>query len=710
MAIKCYTLCNIGGYVKKFISGLIVVMMLCGVIFYYWLDTHNTLTMVEEGISYNLYIAGDKFYQRGNQEIFLIGVNVGLGLPGYQPGSVAIDERTYLKWFKQIQDLGSNCIRVYTLQAPGFYQALYNFNRYHLKPLYLIQGAYLNEALIDEYEDVFASEVYADFLFEISNVVDACHGNADIEERKGHAFGEYRVDVSDYVISYLIGIEFAGDTVTTTNLKHPERSSFVGQYLHAVEGSSAFEVFLAQSGNYLIEYETNTYHSQRLLSFNNWPTSDPLDHPNEPEDKNNMAGFDLEHLKTTDSFIPGIYASYHVYPYYPDFLNYEDQSLFLHTSEQGSPYYLYLKRLQQHHTVPIVIAEFGVPTSRGLTHEDLTNGYDQGGLSEDQQGKAVISMLADIKKADMQGALIFSWQDEWFKRTWNTMELTDENGRAMWHDVQTSEANFGLMAFEPRISEYQIIQSIGEQILSVATSAEYLYVKVNGINSLKTKPFDIVFDVTNQSGIYEDQAKMYEAGVDFKLVYDGKQKAQLLVDSYYDSFNYLFGYQLNGVDTVLPSLSRNIGDVNLWQPINLRLRNRSYLPQDLITLEPSYYETGLLKYGVIDNQDKEYSLLNDFFINENDITFRIAWGLLNFSDPAHKKVLVDFYKLGYFEKNGKSIPTIDIEGISIAMTYGDDREVGLYYYSWDNWDEITYDYRFKKSYFMVKEYLKRWME
>lgn len=47
------------------------------------------------------------------------------------------------------------------------------------------------------------------------------------------------------------------------------------------------------------------------------------------------------------------------------------------------------------------------------------------------------------------GSIVFSWQDEWFKRTWNTMAHVDLTKTPFWSDVQTNEQFFGLLAFDP---------------------------------------------------------------------------------------------------------------------------------------------------------------------------------------------------------------------------------------------------------------------
>lgn len=57
------------------------------------------------------------------------GVNLGLSLPGTYPTERAIDKKTYLKWFNQIEELGANTIKLYTIADDEFYEALYEYNK-----------------------------------------------------------------------------------------------------------------------------------------------------------------------------------------------------------------------------------------------------------------------------------------------------------------------------------------------------------------------------------------------------------------------------------------------------------------------------------------------------------------------------------------------------------------------------------------------------
>ena len=70
-------------------------------------------------------------------------------------------------------------------------------------------------------------------------------------------------------------------------------------------------------------------------------------------------------------------------------------------------------------------------------------------MSESEQGQAIIDCYNDIMEAGCAGSCIFTWQDEWFKRTWNTMHAVDLQNTPYWSDYQTNEQYFGLLAFDP---------------------------------------------------------------------------------------------------------------------------------------------------------------------------------------------------------------------------------------------------------------------
>jgi endo-1,4-beta-mannosidase len=107
------------------------------------------------------------------------------------------------------------------------------------------------------------------------------------------------------------------------------------------------------------------------MSFTNWVTTDLLKHPSEPLENEDMVSVNPNHIKSSKKFSSGSFASYHIYPYYPDFLNYEKSYLnYTDSNGQKNNYAGYLNELRSAHQIPVFVAEFGVPASRGLTHKN----------------------------------------------------------------------------------------------------------------------------------------------------------------------------------------------------------------------------------------------------------------------------------------------------------------------------------------------------
>ena len=107
----------------------------------------------------------------------------------------------------------------------------------------------------------------------------------------------------------------------------------------------------------------------------------------------------------------GSFASYHVYPNYPDFMYLE------------GTYEEYLRRLKRYHGhQPLLVAEFGVSTSRGIAHV-TPSGLNHGGHDETEQGTLIADMLRSIRASGCAGGIVFEFMDEWFKGTWSVAPL-----------------------------------------------------------------------------------------------------------------------------------------------------------------------------------------------------------------------------------------------------------------------------------------------
>ncbi len=672
---------------------------------------NRTEPCVTDGVSYYFRTQG-KYLGVYNgtdfEDIYIKGVNMGLGKPGYFPGEAAITKEEYARWFKQISEMNANSIRVYTVQPPAFYEAFYEFNQEAEEPLYLFHGTWYDETRLVETADAFDEQLYTILQQDMRDIVDLLHGNCTIAEQKGKAYGTYRYDISSYVIGWILGIESDATFVSTTNENHPDIDSYEGTYISA-DHLEPFEVFWAQTGDYILSYEMEHYGMQRPLSYSNWPTADILEHPSETMAEEYSVDLNVENLEASDAFPCGLFASYHIYPYYPNFL-YTELEYSNYRDEEGkaNTYKAYLEDLMAEHHMPVLVAEFGIPVSRGMTHANIYTGFDQGNKSETQQGEMLVSMMEDIYDTGYAGGIVFTWQDEWFKRTWNTEGYTNPDRRAYWCDMMTCEQHFGLLDFvagegqetvilDGDASEWgaeDILLDTGEETLSVRHDCTYLYLMIRKEGAdYDSDKFYIPFDITPNSGSLAYEDRKLGAPADFMLVLDGRENTQLLVHSYYDLYQYEYDKYDKEIET---TDEMKQPDNQLFQPI-FYLVERELVLQDRAEIIPlQRFPAGQMVFGTSDFDSDEYDSLADFCFRDDILEVRIPWLLLNFRDPSAKEIEDDFWK-----NNGVS--GTFIEDIRIGLASEEQKAIEMKPYEWETWDYYPYFERLRKSYYILQE-------
>ncbi len=688
-------------------------------------DTQAYVT--EDGVSYRVKAEGDYFYlytQENEQweKVFWKGVNIGAGEPGLFPGELTIRYEDYLRWFGYIAQMHCNCIRVYTTMRPQFYQALYDYNSQAENPLYLFQGVWMDEEDITTYADVYAenAKIMQDFIQDALNCVDVIMGNAVLEQRAGFASGTYTADVSKWFAGWILGIECDPKFIQNTNESHPENTTYEGTYLYTF-GSTPFEAFYCEAGDKVIAYMTEEYGIQCPVAFANWVTTDPLTHPEEPHEDEDLLTFNTESIKSRAAYKSNLFASYHVYPYYPDSMNYQKDYL-SYVDEEGkiNTYKAYLEDLKNAHTMPIVIAEFGVPTSRGVTHTSVM-GYNQGGVDETAQGAMLADMFRSIHDCQYAGAIVFSWQDEWFKRTWNNVDFDIADSRPYWSNIQTSEQSFGILAFDPGTeSTACVLDGLADEWddadrvatadcgdLYMTSNERYVYFMVD-IRDGSGYAFDtdtLLLPIDTIAG--QGNTRMNETGavfdreVDFVLWINGRDNSRIVVDAYYDAYYFLYGEQYKMIPTVDDIATKNSGRFNRMM---LCTGYEMVIPSTQEVIGFSSYETGKLAYGNGDPSSESYQSLSDFIYNEAQgiLEIRIPWQLLNVMDPSTKQIMSDLYTEQNITPTGFNGFTVGLgllrgEGTAISLS-------GTYAY--DAWQMPTYHERLKPSYYELQEALK----
>jgi len=405
---------------------------------------------------------------------YLKGVNIGPARPGEFPSTPPLDTATYREWLDQIGRMNANVVRAYTILPPAFYRALRIHNEGSPRKLWLVQEVWLTEREDHEDCDLYDAATVEEFQREIRHVIDLLHGHADIPYRRGHAAGIYTVDVSPYVIALALGREVDPYVALCTNKANPAKTGHRGRFV-SLAGGNATETWFAEMADLAIQYELERYNVQRPLTVVNWPPLDPIPHVTEanyaeevrirrgrgeevdevltrPPNDADAVALHIGKFTVTPEFRAGLFATYHVYSYWPDFMLY-DPAYPLTRDEEGTNRYLgYLLNLKRHYpTMPVLIAEYGVPASWGVAHIH-PEGWSNGGHSEKGQAELLVRMTRNIRNAGAAGGLVFEWQDEWWKRVSDDFTrpfMRPAWRKPLWLNQLDPEEHFGLLGYRP---------------------------------------------------------------------------------------------------------------------------------------------------------------------------------------------------------------------------------------------------------------------
>jgi hypothetical protein len=721
------------------VGGALILCALAAAAFwlFHWLDRMKWAEAAD-GARLKFRVQGERFerYEKGEwQPFFPQGVNLGASLPGHYPGEMPIDKDTYLRWFSLMTEMGSNVVRVYTIHPPHFYEALVEYNKRNPgRPLYLIQGVWSPEEMLIEKRDAFDPEIVAQFRKEIADAVGAVYGDVTLEPSPGKASGTYTANAGPYLFAWHIGTEWDPQMVVDTNKRHQDRAGYAGEYIRTRDGASPFESWLAELLDLTARLERQRGYAHPV-AFTNWVTTDPLHHPGEPTFEEDMVSVDATHLEP-GGWEAGYFASFHVYPYYPDLFRF-DQTLREVVNEDGQPdpYRTYLRRLKRHHEgMPVIVAEFGVPSSWGIGHTELL-GRNQGGHNEREQGEVVASLFRTIVEEDLAGAIVFAWQDEWFKKTWNTMRYeVPEDRRAYWLNVLSNEQMFGLIGMYPSKEETLIIDGArddwerldesektrliadGDAVkeLWVAHDEAYVYLLAE-----LHRPFDpaaetlyIGADILPGGNRHAEELadRTLDEGLETLIVIDDDEAGDIRIASNYDVHTRMYGY----VYGMIPFREEELrDDSGVFKPWKLTVGLKMEPPYTRVEHPFEDVPAGILRRGTTDPADPDYDSMAAWEASGTVIEMRIPWNLLGYSDPSSRQAIsYQLPKGKYFESETSEgirfVPWIRPKHRSGVIGLGSGPEAyavsELPIYRWKEWEEqVNYIERIKQSYNIVKQ-------
>ena len=622
-------------------------------------------------------VVGDRLGVWDGQQykpVFIKGVNLGVAVPGTQAGELAATREQYDRWFEQMGKLGLNAIRVYTLHYPRFYDAVAHYNNAHPRaPLYVLHGVWLDEE--NPTADFF--DMTDGFDTGIKEVLDCAHGNKTIAERRGRAHGAYRTDISRWIIGWIIGREMIPEEVGLTNQKHAEHTVHHGEAVSMPNGTP-LEAWLTERLDGLVLYERENYRVERPVSVASWPTLDPLHHPTEDENsEEDSESLDFENIDTTHA--PGGYfASYHAYPYYPDFVTREPAYQQVSDRDGPNSYQGYLNDLKRHYaTHPLLIAEYGVPTSWGNAHYGAA-GMDHGGENETQQGDAAVRGMINTLDAHCAGGAFFAWIDEWWKRTWIVDELALPRDRyRLWHNITSAEQNFGLIAFDigaPKFTRWPKTSGADRiRELRADYDAEYFYVRLKLDAALPdgdtlTIGFDTYGDDLGESRLPD--GTITSRRNEFALVLEAPAAAQLYVTEAYDTFGIW-----HGTATDAQLFHSVASDAGKWSVVRWK-NNAGVVSEDGQT--PSNNVDPIGKFVVRGAGDAQSSR-DGVTMNGATIDVRVPWTLLQYADPSTRSVLDD-------DRATPRRETRVSDGVALSVELGGEL-IESDRFRWDGWEQ-----------------------
>lgn len=753
---------------KKFIIAVVAVVLAVLALdaAYYRLGFYIDFNPGETVTTYTKTEGKEIYIDKGNgfEPFEIRGVNLGSGEPGEWSTDFDIDEETYIRWFGQMQEMGANTLRIYTIQADDFYNAYYKYNTERenqgKEPLWLLHGVWVNDYVQFSHLDAYSSEFMDTLISDSKTLVDVVHGKKKISLGRvaSAGSGTYNHDISRWVIGYLLGVEWESETVIYTNQMNEDREKYEGKYVYTTEDATPFEVMLARVGDEVISYESKRYKQQRLLAFSNWPTTDPFKYPAEVSLFWSKFGcVNVEHIRTTEEFLSGQFASYHVYSYYPDYLESLDRARNMTVDEwqemidsvtyrnveqrlktldapeildyitgedyiddQGryNTYLAYLNALNRYHTLPVVITEFGVSTGRGLAQLDANTGRNQGHMSEQEQGEAIIECYQDIQKSGCAGACVFSWQDEWFKRTWNTMYAIDMRRTPYWSDYQTNEQYFGLLSFDPGeeesvcyvdgdVSEWskEDVVSENEDIeLSAKYDEKFVYFLVKKKNlDFENDKIYIPVDTTQKSGssYCEEYGVKFDRAADFLIILHGADNSRIQVQERYEALRSTYSEYVRGFNSYEKG---NIPDSDspYFSNIELILKIETRMFVSDSSVSSMTFETGKLKYGNANPESDDFNSLADFCSEGDYIEIKLPWQILNFADPSRMEIHDDYYDGNY------GVKYINIDKMYIGAGVSEDERIRMSAMKLEGWgNKVTYHERLKESYYALQKVWRR---
>jgi len=394
-------------------------------------------------------------------------------------------------------------------------------------------------------------------------------------------------------------------------------------------------------------------------------------------DDNDAVSIDEAKFRQQPAFQAGLFASYHVYPYYPDFLLLDPKYLSARDSQGPNPMAGYLRDLHAHIPYPLVITEFGIPSSIGISHFH-PYGWHHGGQTEAQQAADLVRMARSIREAGCAGGIAFELMDEWYKQNWLTTPFEVPADRApLWLNEMDPEKRYGLIGYRTRKwslfagdegawAKEQTLYQAKEASpapgallsLQAATDEAFLYLRLRlACANCAAGSTGHIFDqnayavaintLPSATGIRQLPFANLQLvpGANFLLYLAAPNYGRLLVADDYNPYQL---FRQPGApdksDLALRTEFRaELHDSGQFVDMVVET-NRGRYGRDGTYYPGQRYSRSILRYGSGNSSDSNYDSLAEWYFDpaKSDVLVRIPWGKLLVTDPSNRQVWVGF--------------------------------------------------------------------
>jgi tetratricopeptide (TPR) repeat protein len=712
----------------------------------------------------------------GWRAFYMTGINFGAATPGYYPSGQPNDAAEYAGWLERAAALNVNTIRVYSLLPPAFYRAYAKYVEGGGK-VALVQQIWIGDP---PNGDLFDAGFVEGTRADIRKYVDALNGRGEVAPGRGLRGGVYDRDVAASVAAILLGRELQPSLVAQTNLLNVGIRVHQGRYVR-ISDATATEVWVARMLDYLIEYETSTYRRQQPVAFVNWPPLDPLFHPTEapilqelrfrlargerelelpsgPQDDSDVVTIDESRLSITPEAAAGLFASYHVYPHWPDFMFTEPALLETKDANGPNPFLAYLRQLAARVKHPLIVSEYGVPAGNGTSHLHPL-GWNHGGHNETEQAALLTRLAQSVKGAGVAGGLAFSLHDEWYKHNWLVRRFEQPEDRGtLWLNDLNPDQRFGLVGF--RTSKWKLFTgdeaawgteatllsgtakatgagafdgALTLRSLQAAADEGYLYMRLL-VGCLDCSPADRRSDgrprfdkasyaislntLPGSAGIQTMPfgSVTVPGGANFLLVLTDPVAARLLVADNYNPYEVVATPGVAGETELRPrqALTPSIKPRGLFEEVIVEPNVRRFTREGRM-LPAQRRSRSELRYGIDDDARPESNSIGEWYadLRTSAILVRIPWNKLFVTDPSSLTVVGG---MAQGRVNPVATPGIEITAFSLvptgnpasgpadwtvsqAMPALTERQAGAApRFTWPKWEVVKVEPYMKKAY------------